>query len=80
MSYNVTGSGHGVDGSKAKRAFAAFVQALDDATTEGGTPFDGTISGSEPKDGGGYVSFSLSASGVRAGALKAEGEDDPTAG
>lgn len=82
MSYNVSGSGHGVDGTKAKAAFAEFVKALDEATSETGSQFGGAISGSEAKpEGEGYVSFSLTAEAARSGALDAEGEApaEPTA-
>lgn len=74
MSYSVSGSGHGADGEKAKAAFAAFVAALDKATGEGGSPFEGSITGSEPEaEGKGYSSFGLTAASARAGALEAEG-------
>jgi hypothetical protein len=81
MSYSVNGSGHGVDGTKAKQAFAEFVGKLDEATRPDAQPFMGSISGSEPAEGGeGYVSFSLSAEAARSGALEAEGQaaDEPS--
>jgi hypothetical protein len=53
MSYTVSGSGHRVDNEKAKAAFRAFVEALDEATdldkrVEGWadpTLFSGSITG-----------------------------------
>ena len=60
MSYSVSGSGHNADLEQVKEAFAAFVSDLDDATAEGGTKFNGTISGSE--DG---VPFTLTAEDTR---------------
>jgi hypothetical protein len=76
MSYSVSGSGHGVNAEKAKAAFEQFVQGLDEATSEQGTKFEGSISGGEyDAESGTTNSFSLSASAVRAAA--AETADEP---
>jgi hypothetical protein len=68
MSYSVNGSGHGVDNEKAKAAFRAFVEALDEATdldkrVEGWadpTLFQGSITGGHAEG-----TFSLTADEAR---------------
>lgn len=66
MSYSVSGSGHGVDAEQAKAAFAEFVAALDEATSEQGTKFQGSLSGGEyDAESGTTNSFSLSAEQAR---------------
>lgn len=62
MSYSISGSGHGVDLDKVHKAFTDLVEALDEATDESGTKFQGSLSGSENEQ-----SFSLTADKVRSG-------------
>lgn len=47
MSYTVSGSGSGIPADALEAAFTAFVHAVDEATVEGGTQFQGSVSGTE---------------------------------
>lgn len=78
MSYSISGSGHGADKAKVKDAFAGFVAGLDEATSESGTKFQGTLSGSESLPDGGYDSFTFTAEGIRLEAAAGAGADGPS--
>jgi hypothetical protein len=72
MSYSISGSGHGANVESVKEAFRDLIEALDEATPDGGTKFTGTISGSEDGE-----PFSLTAQFVRDGEPEPEAEAPP---